>query len=312
METLEKILNRNEFLVICIRKSFYSTYNRLVSEARTSKIKTMQDKYGLDYIITKTYNSICQVSQAIISEGINIKTLKEVEDITNIIVINMANDKKTLPTLIKMVSFDPSLYDHSTMVSILNSLIASKTPVGNISLDQSIRIAAKSGLFHDIGKIGVDTVILNKPTKLTSEEFNAVKKHSEFGKEILVKANLPSILSIVAFQHHEKYDGTGYPLGKRGRYEADSQNGIHLYSRICTVSDVYSALIMKRVYKEAFSPEKTISIMTKDMTGTFDPKILKSFIEILLDSIKYEESEMNQAKINYKAFLEETRAKITG
>lgn len=127
---------------------------------------------------------------------------------------------------------------------------------------------------HDLGKLGISDTILNKPGKLTPEEFAIMKTHSEIGYEMLKNSGRPILKagSIIAWQHHERYDGKGYPLGLKGEE-------IHIYSRIVALADVFDALGNERVYKKAWPLPEIIEYI-KEQAGThFDPKLVKVFLE---------------------------------
>jgi len=121
---------------------------------------------------------------------------------------------------------------------------------------------------HDVGKIGVPDSILNKPGRLTAEEYEIVKQHSQLGADILSDPNseIMSDAHTVALNHHERWDGQGYPSGKEG---AD----IPLFGRIVAIADVMDALLSKRVYKPAYSFEQTIEIIKNERGKHFDPEI---------------------------------------
>jgi putative two-component system response regulator len=132
-----------------------------------------------------------------------------------------------------------------------------------------------SSPLHDIGKIGIPDAILLKPGKLDEQEFHLMKQHSVIGGLMLSEGeNYPIIQAgqIIAVQHHEKYDGTGYPKGIKGEE-------IHIYARIVSIADVFDALSSKRVYKPAFELSKTLQII-KEGSGThFDPQLIELFIQ---------------------------------
>ncbi len=133
---------------------------------------------------------------------------------------------------------------------------------------------------HDIGKIGIPDLILNKPGKLTPEEFDIIKTHTEIGYEVLKQSNrrIMKTAATIALQHHERWDGKGYPYQLKGEE-------IHLFSRITSVCDVYDALSHKRVYKDAW-PEEEVHKYFKDNSGTmFDPKVVDVFFELLDEMI---------------------------
>ena len=126
-------------------------------------------------------------------------------------------------------------------------------------------------LMHDIGKIMIPEEILNKKILLTEEEFGEIKKHTTNGFEILRKNNDFSLLSAhVAFQHQEKWDGTGYPRGLKGK-------NIHEYSRLATVADVYDALTSRRVYRKAVDPNEAYEYIVSQADSHFEPRIVEIF-----------------------------------
>jgi len=133
---------------------------------------------------------------------------------------------------------------------------------------------------HDIGKVGIPDHILLKPDKLTTEEFEIMKKHTTYGVEALrcmgpESDSLPFIRTAaeIAGAHHEKFDGTGYPAGLSGK-------DIPLAGRLMAIIDVYDALVNKRVYKPAFTYEDTHEIMVSSRGTHFDPELLDAFFEI--------------------------------
>lgn len=135
-----------------------------------------------------------------------------------------------------------------------------------------------ASVLHDIGKVGIADSILNKDAKLSIEEFEQMKKHSVIGSEILEKvkkgyANNKFInmgIKITRW-HHERYDGTGYPDGLKGQ-------AIPLCARIMVLCDVYDALTSKRAYKDAYSHEKAVEIITNEIKNYFDPEIVEVFL----------------------------------
>ncbi len=134
-----------------------------------------------------------------------------------------------------------------------------------------------SSILHDVGKIGIEDAVLLKPGKLTAEEFEKIKRHATLGGEALrsvdLEVKLESFLTIgkeVAFSHHERWDGTGYPAGKKGEE-------IPLSARIVALGDVYDALTSKRTYKNALPHEEAVKIITRERGTHFDPDIVDVF-----------------------------------
>lgn len=151
---------------------------------------------------------------------------------------------------------------------------------------------------HDIGKVGIPDSILNKPGKLTINEFEIMKTHSQLGFEMLRHSNQKLLQSaaIVANQHHERWDGSGYPNRLAGQ-------NIHIYGRITAVADVFDALGHDRVYKDAWPLEDILSLM-KDSSGThFDPNLIDIFMNNLDEFIEIKNN-FNEEANAYKDYDE--------
>lgn len=146
--------------------------------------------------------------------------------------------------------------------------------------EHTIDLIFKAAPLHDIGKVGVPDYILLKPGKLNKEEFEEIKNHTTYGRDALAVAektlgrhSFMGYAREIAYTHHEKWDGTGYPQGLKG-------NEIPISGRLMAIADVYDALISKRVYKPAFSHEKAVEIIKNDSGTHFDPTMAEAFLEI--------------------------------
>jgi len=129
---------------------------------------------------------------------------------------------------------------------------------------------------HDIGKVGIPDAILNKPGKLDFDEFEIMKTHATLGYEML-KGSTRDILqtsSIVAYEHHEKWDGTGYPRGLK-------KGNIHIYGRITAICDVFDALGSDRCYKKAWKLNDILKHFKEQSGKQFDPNLVKLFFDNL-------------------------------
>ncbi|MCL6271054.1 response regulator [Sansalvadorimonas sp. 2012CJ34-2] len=137
---------------------------------------------------------------------------------------------------------------------------------------------------HDIGKIGIPDGILLKPGKLAPEEWELMKRHTEFGGNIIGEhdSELMRLAKEVALNHHEKWDGTGYPKGLEGE-------DIPLSARVVAIADVFDALTSERSYKKAWPVEDTVSWMDEQCGAHFDPKLIEVFHQVLPEILKVRE-----------------------
>lgn len=158
--------------------------------------------------------------------------------------------------------------------------------------ESEISVIAKGALLHDIGKIGVPDNILLKPGKLTDEEWEIMKKHPRLGYDMLKNIDFLEAAAKIVLHHHEHFDGKGYPSGLSG-------NDIPLGARIFSVVDALDAMTSDRVYRNAFSYEKSIEII-KCAAGTqFDPEVVKALGDMGLDEIKSIRSRIEQSRADY-------------
>ncbi len=141
---------------------------------------------------------------------------------------------------------------------------------------EEAEILKQASPMHDIGKVAIADAILNKPDRLTKEEFEIMKEHTNIGYEMLKNSQrtLMKAAAIVAYEHHERFDGEGYPRGIQG-YD------IHIYGRITAIADVFDALGSKRVYKDAWEDETIFDYIKERSQTQFDPKLVEIFFEHL-------------------------------
>jgi response regulator RpfG family c-di-GMP phosphodiesterase len=159
---------------------------------------------------------------------------------------------------------------HVKRVAEFSSLLAIKYGLSEEEAEL-IRLASP---MHDVGKIGISDDILNKPGKLTEEEYGMMKSHAVVGYDMLKHSNrqIMKTAAIIALQHHEKYNGTGYPQGLKGE-------DIHLYGRITAIADVFDALASQRVYKPAWEMDRIVKLFREERGRHFDPVLTDLFLE---------------------------------
>lgn len=173
---------------------------------------------------------------------------------------------------------------HVKRVAEYSKLLAQKS-----GLDyKDVNILFMASPMHDIGKIGIPDAILNKPGKLTAEEWEIMKTHTQIGFNILKNSKRETLKAagIVSYTHHERWDGTGYPLGLKGEE-------IHIFGRITAIADVFDALSSERVYKKAWSIEKILELFDEEKGKHFDPNLINIFMnnldEFLIIKEKYKD-----------------------
>jgi len=187
------------------------------------------------------------------------------------LVDNCKEERDVVSLLLMLNSQDDYTYQHSVQVGMLSYYIARWLGWEEARAVQ----AGKAGFLHDIGKCRIPDDILNKPGKLTDEEYKEIQNHSKYGFEILQNSTSDQVLSIAALQHHERMDGTGYPnrIGK---------DLIHPVSKIVAIADTYSAMISRRVYQE----QRDLLIVLKELYrcsfGELDPEVTQTFIRHML------------------------------
>lgn len=162
--------------------------------------------------------------------------------------------------------------NHTIRVAEMAAVVGQKVGLS----EEDCSLLRFSAPMHDVGKIGIEDRLLNKADKLTEDEYEVMKQHSKIGYELLKnsKRELLTSCAIVALQHHERWDGKGYPNGLKGK-------NIHLFGRIVALVDVFDALTHNRVYKSAWSIEDAKAYILNERGKHFDPDIVDVFIEVL-------------------------------
>ncbi len=140
--------------------------------------------------------------------------------------------------------------------------------------ESEVHLLHEASPMHDVGKIAIPDAILNKPARLTPEEMLVMKTHAEIGAELMSRSERPlfKAASIVAGQHHEKWDGTGYPRGT-------NEKEIHIFGRITALADVFDALVSRRCYKEPWKWEDAIELVRNERGKHFDPALVDQFMD---------------------------------
>ena len=199
-------------------------------------------------------------------DNLNLKILaKDIMD-------NLKDGYQLFSKLKQVKSYDQATFIHLLNVSILSIYVSHKL---GFSRDDCLDIGV-AGLFHDIGKLYIAKKIIQKKDKLDQEEFDTVKSHTVLGAGILLRHidSLTMLPVVVAFEHHLRYDLSGYP-------KVSFPHKLHVASSIIAICDVYDALTQRRSYKRDYSPEKIYETMMRDKGKGFDPELLDSFFKAM-------------------------------
>ncbi|MBN2442780.1 MAG: DUF3369 domain-containing protein [Spirochaetales bacterium] len=235
--------------------------NDFILYLETSKEFSKSDKY-LNEVLFSNISSIFE----------NIQLTNEIED----------TQKEILYTLGEVVeSRHHETGNHVKRVAEYAYLLAHKYGLN----EAEAYLIKQASPMHDVGKVGILDSILNKPDKLTFDEFEIIKTHTSIGYNIFKSSprKLLKAAAIIALQHHEKFDGTGYPRGLKGE-------DIHIYGRIICLADVFDALGSDRVYKKAWEQDKILDYIKSESGKSFDPKLVSIFFNNLDEILNIRDS----------------------
>jgi putative nucleotidyltransferase with HDIG domain len=183
----------------------------------------------------------------------------------------VTQNRTALVALTAMRNYDNYTFTHMVNVSILTMGQARALGIEG----RLLREFGLSALMHDIGKVRTPKDVLNKPEKLTDEEFQIMRRHTVDGAEILRRTpEMPILAPVVAFEHHLRVDGTGYPAGAR-------RSALNLGTMLCSIADVYDAMRSQRGYQEAFPTERILTVLQRNDGSQFDQHLVRRFVQLL-------------------------------
>ena len=166
-------------------------------------------------------------------------------------------------------------YDNYTFTHMVNVSILTMGQARGVGIDGPLlREFGLAALMHDIGKVKTPNEILNKPDKLTEEEYEILKRHTVDGAQILRKTpEMPTLAPVVAFEHHLRADGTGYPSAQRAQ--------LNLATTLCGIADVYDAMRSQRVYQPAFPTDRILAVLQRNDGKQFDQHLVRRFVQLV-------------------------------
>ncbi|MFZ3590670.1 HD-GYP domain-containing protein [Bacillus sp. DJP31] len=195
------------------------------------------------------------------------KSTKQFSQIIRSLLIELKGNKELLTLLSDVMIHDHYIFAHSFNVTLYSLAIGMELKL----VDKQLEELGLGALLHDVGKMLTPKEILLKPGRLTSEEYEEVKKHAMNGFDLLRNLpNIPLIAAHCAFQHHERLDGSGYPRGVTSK-------DIHVFGKILAVADVFDAITSNRVYRQAMLPHEGLEILYAGAGQQFETVIVKAF-----------------------------------
>lgn len=242
-----------KFLDIYLKKNKQDDFLIINNDSFTEKHKKFSDKARTIFHNARFGKKlvICDISESV-----------------NEMIGEIVKSNNILARLRQIEEDDDYTYKHSLHVCMLATMIGKWLGYSEVELKQ----LSLAGLFHDIGKVKIPDNILNKPGKLTESEYDLVKNHTIFGYNLLNETvGISKNVAIGALQHHEREDGSGYPLGL-------SSKEIHEFAKIIAVCDIYNAMTTERVYKEKQSPFLVAEQIFSESFSTLNPRIANVFV----------------------------------
>lgn len=284
-ELNEKVITKLRFYNIYGLSVFEKVMEEGTSNSYIEEIRNTQEfkKFNRTYVDTVT--NVQKSFHSIIGENEEVNIDQLLEE-TNRLLHEGRNGAHVLEMLHGIRNYDDMTYVHSMNVSLICGIFAgwlklSKEDTKNLTL---------AGLLHDIGKMLIPKEILNKPGKLTENEYDIMKAHTIKGYQVL--KDLPVELSVkyAALMHHERQDGSGYPNG----FVADQ---IDEFSKIIAIADVYDAMTSNRIYRNAFCPFDVVENFEQEGFLKYDPKYLMTFLERIAESYLHNRVRLSDGRL---------------
>lgn len=319
MITAEDVYNYNNQLILprgiiltdttITKLAFYSIITVRVEDQPSEHIQTTDD-YTISYSqrirkspefikFKKEFEKDVDSFRSLINDMVEKGSPLDINRLMNH-TLNILDLGSTTPNIFDMLhcmrEYDDATYVHSMNVALICNIFARWLRMK----EEEIIKATTSGLLHDIGKIKIPEEILKKPDRLTKQEFNIIKRHPQEGYRLLLDSKLdPEILN-AALMHHERCDGTGYPLNLYA-------NQIGIYAKMVAIADVYDAMTSARVYRGPLCPFSAISIFEQEGLNKYDPKFIMTFLENVVNTYLLNEVRLNDGTTGTIVFINKNK-----
>lgn len=314
MVTAEDVLSYNNQLILpkglilndatITKLAFYSILQVRVEDATEDVIDSIDTEPSYTEKIRKSpefikfkkeFESDVDSFKNVINDVVDKGTPLDIDKLMNH-TLNILDPAWTTPNIFDMLhcmrEYDDATYIHCMNVALICNVFARWLRLS----EEEIRNATISGLLHDIGKTKIPDNIIKKPGKLTDEEYNTIKRHPQEGYMMLKSSSLPDGIRNAVLMHHERCDGTGYPLGLTG-------DKIGAYAKIVSIADVYDAMTSARVYRGPLCPFKAISLFESEGLQRYDPKYILVFLENVVNTYLLNKVRLNNGLVGKIVFI---------
>lgn len=252
--------------------------NEITEDAYHMGVMDVIHKPIVPYMVRRRVDSIVELfeSRRRLSDIVEIQREELLQKTQNLYKMSIGM-LEALSTAIEFRSDETG--SHIQRIRSITLYLLQHTDLGKGLTNEEIELIGIASICHDVGKISIPDSILNKPGKLTDEEYKIMKTHTTRGAQLL--SQIPQMQQHkayryaydIALHHHERWDGKGYPEGLKG-------NQLSLWAQIVSIADVYDALVSKRCYKEGYSFDKALEMIINGECGVFNPALLDAFIQV--------------------------------
>ncbi len=257
----------------------------------SEKVKTSKEFKVFQTAYLRTAEGFKNDLHAIVKSRAQIDPKKMCDSVTGLITKNMTSNT-VFDMLHNMREYDDYTYIHSINVSLVSNIFARWLKLSK----REIETVTLCGLLHDVGKLMVPESIMKKPDKLNTNEYNIVKTHALQGYSILKNYDINSNIKDCALMHHERCDGSGYPLGLTG-------DKINPYAKIVAIADVYDAMTSARIYRGPLCPYEVISIFESEGLQKYEGKYILTFLEHIAETYMNNRVQLSDGRVGDVVFM---------
>ena len=307
LKLTDKIITKLEFYSILYVnvEDFEETEAPAPSQSEIEKV-IEQDQLSYSEKITNSesyikfrQNFVKEVSQIknsindMVDRNVPINTDNLLKEVDRLVTLDTASTSYSVFDMLhNMREFDDATFVHCLNVSLICTVFAKWLKLS----PEDVRLASLCGLLHDIGKLKIPEEILTKPSRLTEQEYTIIKKHTIEGYNILKKQSINEHIKNAALMHHEKYDGTGYPLGLKAKK-------IDYFARLVAIADVYDATTSARVYRGPLCPFKVIELFEQEGYDKYDAQMIIIFLENIVNTYMNNKVRLSNGQIGEIVFI---------